>query len=73
MMNVYMSANQTGKFYAAYPNYKWCFYSSVPIPNYLMAFVAGDLGYMSTGPNTGVIADNAILQTAFVDFSIANL
>lgn len=65
-----MSANKTGTYYSAYGYYTHCFYSSVPIPNYLMAITAGDYGYLSLGENTGVIADNAILQTAFVDFSI---
>lgn len=69
----YMSANSTGTFYGPYGYYKHCFYSQVPIPNYLMSLAIGDLGYLSVGDNTGVIADNAILQTAFVDFSISNL
>jgi hypothetical protein len=56
-----MSANKTGTFYSRYGFYKHCFYSSVPIPNYLMAIYIGDLGYLSTGARTGVIADNAIL------------
>lgn len=72
-LNVYMSANKTGIYYANPGYHKHVFYSSVPIPMYLMALYIGDLGYLSIGTNTGVIADNAILQTAFVDFSIANV
>lgn len=65
-----MSANSTGTFYSHYGYYKHCFSSTIPIPNYLMALTIGDLGYLNIGENTGVIADNAILQSAFVDFSI---
>lgn len=72
-MDIYMSANKTGTFYSKYGFYKHCFYSQNPIPSYLFSFYAGDLGYLAVGTRTGVVADNAVLQSAFVDFSIANL
>jgi leukotriene-A4 hydrolase len=53
----------TGIYQAHYGYYKHCFYNSIPIPNYLMAIVVGDLVYQSTGPNTGVITDSENIQT----------
>jgi leukotriene-A4 hydrolase len=61
---VYMSANLTGTYQAIAGYYKTCFYSSVPIPNYLMAITVGNYAYQSMGPNTGVIADPSIINAA---------
>ena len=63
LLVAYMSANKTGIYQAHYGYYKHCFYNSIPIPNYLMAIVVGDLVYQSTGPNTGVITEPENIQT----------
>lgn len=57
-----MSANKTGIYQSHYGYYKHCFYNSIPIPNYLMAIVVGDLVYQSTGENTGVIAEPSVIS-----------
>lgn len=65
----YMSANITGTYYAFYGYYKTCFYNQIPIPNYLMALVIGDLEYTSLGDNTGVLAEPSITAAAVEEFS----
>lgn len=68
-LNPYMSANITGIYYAYYGFYKTCFYNQIPIPNYLMALVVGELSYQSTGDTTGVIAEPVMLAAAADELS----
>lgn len=69
----YMSANTTGVYQAFYGYYKTCFYNQVPLPNYLMAAVIGDLsiGQITNfgGPASYIIAEPSVLPSAMAEFS----
>lgn len=56
-LDVYMSANKTQSFSSIYGYNKHCFYSQIPIPDYLTAIIVGHVVYQSLGPNTGVISE----------------
>lgn len=73
-MSPYMSANVTGTYDVFVNLYRTCFYNPIPLPNYLMNAVVGNLE-MQYVPATGfelvpsyIIAEPSVMQTAMNAF-----
>lgn len=69
----YMSANTTGVYQAMYGYFKTCFYNQVPMANYLMAAVVGELSSQQIvnfgGYDTYIVAEPSVLASAVTEFS----
>lgn len=68
-----MSANTTGVYQAFQGYLKTCFYNSVPMPNYLMAAVVGNLVETNVDSGTGgyptsIISEPGIATSALAEF-----